>query len=130
MNDAIQLTHDCSVVLHRTLRIPDDGRDHPLPPSLGHLPLFRVAADEYVAPMRRVEAMWLGFSAPHHKPYALKVGIGGIDAISGEPFRADRLTRKPQDYVVAPEQPWLDGINAGDGSWQRRSARASRWRRS
>src|SRR6185503_6508738 len=26
-----------------------------------------------------------------------------------------RLTRAAQDYVVAPPQPWLDGINAGNG---------------
>jgi hypothetical protein len=37
-----------------------------------------------------------------------------LRAISGEPF-ADALTGDPQDYVVVPDQPWLDGINAGDG---------------
>ena len=113
--DKISLTRDCAVVLHRTLRIPDDGGDHPLPPSLGPLPLFRAGPDEYVAPLRRAEAVWLGFRAPHHRPHALKVGVGGIDAISGRPFGGRSLTRHPQDYVVVPDQPWLDGINAGDG---------------
>ena len=112
---SIPMTRDCDVVLHRTLRIPDDGNGYPLPPSLGPLPLLPVAADEYVAPMRRAEAMWLGFRAPHHKPRALKVGIGGIDALTGETFEAGRLSAEPQDYVVIPSQPWLDGIKAGDG---------------
>ena len=112
---SIPIARDCQVVLHRTLRIPDDGGTYPLPPSLGPLPLLEVSADEYVAPMRRAEAMWLGFRAPHFKPRALKVGIGGIDALSGEPFAPDALSEDPQDYVVIPDQPWLDGIKAGEG---------------
>lgn len=112
---SIPLAPGCEVVLHRTLRVPDDGGDYPLPPSLGPLPLLAVGGDEFVAPLRRAEAMWLGFRAPFWKPRALKIGIGGIDAISGDPFRADALSKKPQDYVVVPDQPWLDGINAGDG---------------
>jgi hypothetical protein len=113
--DRIALGRDCEVVLHRTLRIPDEGGDYPLPPSLGALPLLRVEEDEYVAPLGRAEATWLGFHAPSWKPRALKVGIGGIDALTGEPFRAATLSAEPQDYVVIPDQPWLDGINAGDG---------------
>ena len=113
--ERLPLSRDCRVVLHRTLRIPDDGGDYPLPPSLGPLPLLAVGADEFVAPMRRAEAMWLGFHAPHWKPRALKIGIGGVDAVSGEHFDPSTLAAKPQDYVVIPDQPWLDGINAGDG---------------
>jgi hypothetical protein len=111
----VPLSEQCSVVLHRTLRIPDDGGDHPLPPSLGSLALFAAGQDEYVAPMRRSEAIWLGFQAPDWRPHALKVGIGGVDALSGERFDPNALTPDPQDYVVIPDQPWLDGINAGDG---------------
>lgn len=113
--ESVPLARGCEIVLHRTLRIPDDGGDYPLPPSLGALPVLAVGDDEFVAPLRRAEAMWLGFNAPYWKPRALKVGIGGIDAISGDPFEAGSLSKKPQDYVVIPDQPWLDGINAGDG---------------
>ena len=56
-----------------------------------------------------------GFDAPWWKPHVLKVGVGGVDAISGEPFDPATLNAGAQDYVVIPEQPWLDGINAGDG---------------
>lgn len=113
--ERIPLGGDCAVVLHRTLRIPDEGRDYPLPPSLGPLPVLPLGADHHVVPLRRSEAMWLGFDAPSWKPRALKIGIGGIDALTGSPFEAQRLSRAPQDYVVIPDQPWLDGINAGDG---------------
>lgn len=112
---SIPLTDACSVVLHRTLRIPDDGNDYPLPPSLGSMAIHQVGEDEYVVPMHRREALWLSFTGPHWKPHALKVGVGRIDAISGEPFDSDSLTEQPQDYVVIPDQPWLDGIKAGEG---------------
>lgn len=113
--ESVPLARNCKVVLHRTLRIPDDGGDYPLPPSLGPLPLLALGDEEFVAPLRRAEAMWLGFDAPYWKPRALKIGIGGVDAISGDAFKLDVLSRRPQDYVVIPNQPWLDGINAGDG---------------
>jgi hypothetical protein len=112
--ESIPLSAACGMTLHRTLRIPDDGREHPLPPSLGAMSAYVAGPDEYVVPMRRAEALWLEFRAPWWKPHAVKVGIGGINAISGTPF-ADGLTGDPQDYVVVPDQPWLDGINAGDG---------------
>jgi hypothetical protein len=35
-----------AVTLHRTLRIPDDGRDYPLPPSLGGFPALRAGRDQ------------------------------------------------------------------------------------
>lgn len=113
--NTIPLGPDCSVTLHRTLRIPDDGNDYPLPPSLGSLTVYPTDGGEFVVPMRRAEALWLEFSCPGWKPRALKVGMGTIDAISGEEFDPAHLDPDPQDYVVIPDQPWLDGINCGDG---------------
>jgi hypothetical protein len=40
--------------------------------------------------------------------------VGGIDAISGDQW-SEQLATDPPNYVVCPNQPWLDGINAGDG---------------
>ena len=109
----------------RTLRIPDDGNQYPLPPGLGLLPVHPVAEyrrqapdwwhdDEFFVPMYQREAMWLGFDGADWKPNAVKVGVGGIDAISGEAWRPG-LTDSPQNYIVCPDQPWLDGINTGRG---------------
>lgn len=115
-----------SVSFQRTLRIPDDGKVYPLPPGLGAFPIHRV--EDYLdrvpetwrehggmfIPMYQREALWLGFGGASWKPNAVKVGVGKVNAISGEEWD-EKLHRDPQDYIVCPDQPWLDGINAGDG---------------
>ncbi|MGD2068447.1 MAG: hypothetical protein PVI57_07155 [Gemmatimonadota bacterium] len=102
----------------RTLRIPDDGEDYPLPPGLGSFPLRHV--DDFAArvpeawirhggvmlPMYQSEAMWLDFTGDY--PMAVKVAAGKIDAVTGEAWD-DGIHRDPQDYLVVPDQPWLDG---------------------
>jgi hypothetical protein len=109
----------------RTLRIPDDDQEYPLPPGLGRFPLRHV--DDYAAtvppawrehggvllPMYQAEALWLNFEADsgdseHPYPFAVQVATGKVSAITGEPWR-DALNQDPQDYLVVPEQPWLDG---------------------
>lgn len=124
--DRIHVGEHFSVSLQRTLRVPDDGREYPLPPGLGNLPL-RSAADllgapppwrgagEYVVPVHQREAVWLNFSAPWWRPLAVQVGVGGVDAVSGGPWD-DELHADPQNYVVCPDQPWLDGVNSGVGT--------------
>ena len=113
-----------SISFQRTLRIPDDGESYPLPPGLGVFPLSKVEdyRDRVPAewreqggvfmPMYQREALWLGFDATPWKPSAVKVSVGKINAVSGEPDD-DRLQATPQDYVVCPPQLWLDGINSG-----------------
>jgi hypothetical protein len=66
-------------------------------------------------PLYQREALWLGFRAAAWKPSAVKVGVGRVNAISGEPYD-DRLHAEPQDYLVCPPQPWLDGGHAGRGT--------------
>ncbi len=111
--DRVQIGRSFSIGFERTLRIPDDGRDHPLPPSLGRFPVRRVAdyADRVPAkwrehggvllPMYQREAMWLSFSGAHWRPNAVKVAIGKVNAISGEPYH-QRLQAGSEDYVVVP----------------------------
>lgn len=112
-----------TVSFQRTLRIPETGL-HPLPPGLGRFPLRRVAdypdtaPAEWLAhggvmlPIYQREAMWLSFHSS--EPAALQVGVGKVCAVSGLPW-IDHLVADPQNYVALPQQPWLDGINAGDG---------------
>ena len=110
----------CSIDFQRTLRIPDDASDYPLPPGLGSFPLRHV--DDYadhlpaawqhrggvLLPMHQAEAMWLSFDCDSDYPFAIKVATGKICAVTGDAW-AERLNRDPQDYLVVPEQPWLDG---------------------
>ncbi len=109
------------VGFQRTLRIPDDGKTHYLPPGLGHFPLKHV--DDYtyhvpqswslhggvMMPMFQSEAMWLSFSSPNDYPFAVKVAAGKINAVTGDGWM-NGLNRDPQDYMQIPRQPWLDGF--------------------
>lgn len=118
------------IVFHRTLRIPDDGRTYPLPPSLGTFPIAHV--DDYkdkvpekwvkhggiMLPMWQSEAMWLQFCAchvPDHAhvwPFAIKVSTGKRSAVTGKPWCK---TLREGDYLVIPDQKWLDGYAIEDG---------------
>ncbi|MCL2554514.1 MAG: hypothetical protein FWE75_20485 [Actinomycetia bacterium] len=121
---ALELPGGATVRFMRTLRLPETGT-HPLPPGLGTFPLRRVAdypdrapapwlaRGGVLLPVYQREAMWLSFSAP--VPVALQVGVGKVCAVSGRPW-SDRLAQGPQNYVVLPRQPWLDGINSGSGT--------------
>jgi hypothetical protein len=123
-HDDSLLIGDVRVTFQRTLRIPEQGL-HALPPGLGRFPLRRVAdypdrapaawleKGGVMLPVYQREAMWLSFSAD--APAALKVGIGKICAVSGTSW-IDSLSQDPQKYVAVPLQPWLDGINSGDGN--------------
>eukprot|EP01112_Ceratiomyxa_fruticulosa_P003464 TRINITY_DN1381_c1_g1_i2.p1 TRINITY_DN1381_c1_g1~~TRINITY_DN1381_c1_g1_i2.p1 ORF type:complete len:688 (-),score=149.03 TRINITY_DN1381_c1_g1_i2:193-2256(-) len=113
----------------KTLRIPDDDKEYPLPPGLGSFPIMKVTdfANKVpprwldyggvFIPMYQREALWLNFKVDekyHNSKFAVKVAVGMINAVSGEPY-TDQLSQSPQDYMICPLQPWLDGINSGEG---------------
>ncbi len=125
--DSIRIGDRFELALQRTLRIPEDGRTYPLPPGLGRLPLLPAAeaggrlpegwreSGDVLAPLYRREAVWLAFAGTPYKPNAVQIGAGRVNAVSGEPWSGE-LSGDPQDYVVVPVQPWLDGINSGAGT--------------
>jgi len=108
----------------RTLRIPDDEKDYPLPAGLGSFPLKHVddfsqrVPDRWIEhggimlPMYQSEALWINFTAEY--PFAVKVAAGKINAVTGGSW-TDELDRGPQDYLVLPRQPWLDGYCVEEG---------------
>lgn len=114
------------ISFHRTLRIPEDGRNYPLPAGLGRFPIHRVEdyADKvpiewlqdggFFIPLYQKEALFLQFDGPGWHPTIAKICVGKINAISGKTY-SEELSRKQQDYVVIPNQKWLDGICSGDG---------------
>ena len=113
------------IQFQRTLRIPDDGKHYPLPPGLGAFPLRHV--EDFAArvpegfreragvmmPLYQAEAMWISFRASWRShgsyPCAVKVAAGKINAISGKTWKPE-LDGSERDYIVVPEQPWLDGF--------------------
>lgn len=110
----------------RTLRIPDDGKDYPLPPGLGrfsikhiddfaeNIPQLWLEHGGVMLPMYQSEALWLNFDSNYIEdratsyPFAIKVASGKINAVTGDSW-TNWLQRNPQDYMVSPNQPWLDG---------------------
>eukprot|EP01083_Nonionella_stella_P189723 702197_1 len=120
---------DARITFQRTLRIPDDNKTYPLPPSLGSFECVKV--QDYIQsvglppqwkkrkgviiPMWQKEAMWMSFEAS--RQCAVKIGVGKINAITGKEWKSKWLssTTDDQNYVCLPKQPWLDGINCGDG---------------
>ena len=112
------------IAFQRTLRLPDDGQSYPLPPGVGEFPLRHV--DDWserlpaawgrhggvMLPMYRAEALWLSFHAEY--PCAVKIATGKINALTGEAWH-DALCPRPQDYLVVPDQPWLDGFVVARG---------------
>jgi hypothetical protein len=116
----VHLKAVCRIDFQRTLRIPDDNREYPLPPGIGRFPVAHV--DDYAdrlpeswrqhggvfIPMYQSEALWVNFSGRY--PCAIKIAAGKINAVSGQEWR-NALSSDPQDYVVIPSQPWLDGFN-------------------
>ncbi|KAF2179710.1 ubiquitin-like protein [Zopfia rhizophila CBS 207.26] len=130
-DDAIHLD-DFELSFHRTLRVPDNHDSTTLPPSLGRFPLYN--AVDYskelpkemakkggvFLPMYQREAMWIKFMS--QKPYAVQLFVGGVNAVSGRPLvQPDAMTSqsntpaKAQDYMVVPEQKWIDGIATSPG---------------
>ena len=111
------------IAFHRTLRIPDDGGHYPLPPGLGLFPITSPlqcagsVPDEwrtpntFLIPMYQREALWIGFEN-EWPPVAVTVAVGTVNAVSGKPA-GKNLSADPQNYIVCPEQLWLDGINVG-----------------
>lgn len=114
----------CEIEFQRTLRLPDDGSIRYLPPGLGRFPVRHV--DDFEAkvppawlerggvmmPIYQAEALWIRFEAVY--PVAVKVGSGRINAVTGEPW-SEGPQGNPQDYLVLPQQPWLDGFAVAPG---------------
>lgn len=118
---------ELEIEFQRTFRIPDDGKEYPLPPGLGQFPVKhtddfkdRVPAKwaergGVMVPMYQSEALWLRFTSkfiPHRQGisnyvFAVRVAAGKINAVSGEQWT---VMVKDGDHMVCPPQPWLDGF--------------------
>lgn len=123
-----------NIEFQRTLRLPDDNQTYPLPPGLGRFPLKHI--DDYkhklpanwyshggvFMPIYQSEALWIHFNYPQYGieyPFALKIAAGKINALTGEPWsnhlNGSERVSAIQDYVVTPDQPWLDGFCLSPG---------------
>ncbi|RYP25732.1 hypothetical protein DL768_011427 [Monosporascus sp. mg162] len=124
------------ISFQRTIRVPDNVEASFLPPGLGCFPLYKV--QDYASrlppelaskggvflPMHQKEAMWIRLSST--TPFMIKIYCGGVNAVSGEHHSEDLSTKfrrlklnmdkeSIQDYIVTPEQLWVDGIATEPG---------------
>ncbi|KAH7176746.1 hypothetical protein EDB81DRAFT_632596, partial [Dactylonectria macrodidyma] len=127
---------DLTMNLMRTVRIPEDNKQYDLPPELGRFPIFgiqpfseqlptsMVAQGGLFIPMYQMEAMWINFNPVGQKRYAVRPFLGGVNGITGDAPTGDMDTllrrlnsvTSNQDYLVIPDQPWLDGIATSPGT--------------
>lgn len=63
--------------------------------------------------MYQREALWLNFSHQANVSNAMKVSVGGINALTGRK-KGERSKAGVQDYICK-SQPWLDGIVKEEG---------------
>lgn len=107
---------------HRTIRVPEGRVASSLPPSLGRMKLYKVsdykdncpqdwAQDAYFGALHPSEAMWISFASS--SAVAVLIGAGGVNALTAKKLGT---TLEPDNYLVCPPQPWIDGWKGEDGS--------------
>ncbi|CVK91361.1 uncharacterized protein FMAN_09498 [Fusarium mangiferae] len=127
---------DLTITFRRTIRVPDNKNTSGLPPDQGAFPLFKI--QDYARtfplsmaqkggmfiPMYQREALWIKFEST--KTYAIRIHVGNVNIVSGEPnvpnyateLRRRQLLKKEksiQDYIVVPDQKWIDGVATAPG---------------
>ncbi len=119
----VHLEARCTVIFQRTLRLPDDAEGYPVPPGLGRFPLSSLkengqrlpdswCGEGALFPVFQSEAFWIIFVGWY--PFAVKVSMGGVNAITGRKLNDERLWR-PRDYTVVPRSPWMEWFSVGGG---------------
>lgn len=120
---------DLKISFRRTIRVPNqDDSSTLLPPDLGGFPLFPVdkgycddllelperlrAKGGILFPMHAREALWIKIQSTDQ--FAVKIFVGSVNAVSGKPA-SQSTTCSTQDYVVTPNQRWIDGVATESG---------------
>lgn len=105
----------------RTCRIPaTEGYTSMLPANCGKFPVYNVAdysdtvPEEWklegcFIPMDYHEAMWMNFRVKPGAVVAMLIAAGRINVVTGDDLEA-MLRNDPQNYIVCPPQPWIDGF--------------------
>lgn len=131
-----KLPQSLEITFERTIRVPDNGTVNNLPPSLGSFDLHKIQNYAHRLPreiaekggvflsMYQKEAMWMRFQAS--APFMIKIYMGGVNAVSGEHAKETSEAKQRraflkkkgksiQDYLVVPDQDWIDGVAVKPG---------------
>lgn len=115
--------NNLEVSFHRTVRVAEGRAASSLPPSLGHMKMFKVLDyrkscpmdwddNAYFMSLHDTEAMWISFNS-NGNPCAVLIGAGGVNALTGQKL-GTKLEK--DNYLVCPPQPWIDGWKDVDGT--------------
>lgn len=117
---------DLKIRFDRIIRVPDGEIMNKRAFSLEHFPLELV--DDHtqripsemktrggvMLPMHPYEAMAISFSGGFQVPFAVKIGAGKINVLSGGPW-FEELIADQQDYIVVAGSACLDGFYVDRG---------------
>ncbi|KAL8732017.1 MAG: hypothetical protein Q9181_004085, partial [Wetmoreana brouardii] len=122
--DVIEITgpacEPLTISFQRTIRVPDNGHVFNLPPSMWTFPLYSVAQYKEFLPADM--ALKCGLFLPMYRrclpqqPKKLFLICSEREAMWVRFVSYDQFAIKSvQDYVVTPDQLWLDGIASTEG---------------
>lgn len=72
----------------------------------------------YLAAIAPHDGFWLGFEADPGMNFAVSVDVNDRNGLRGVVIASRRLQRNPRNYLLIPDQPWLDGAFGHDGKLQ------------
>ena len=72
----------------------------------------------YLAAIAPHDAFWIGFDADPELNFAVTIDLDGRNALSGERGWSRGLAHNPKNFLLIPDQPWLDARGGQDGSLQ------------
>lgn len=112
------------VQLCRTLRVPNDGKNHAAPTGFEAFPMMTTGMEDvqHQLPLYPSDALWLNFVSSSGFPFAVRVDFDQRCAVTGIPFQEEltqgiRRTKDRnenlQNFLVIPEQKTLDGYSVG-----------------
>lgn len=64
----------------------------------------------YLAAIAPHDAYWLGFEADDGLSFAVTVDVEGRNALTGQKGSTPSLVRQPKNFLLIPDQPWLDAM--------------------
>lgn len=72
----------------------------------------------YLAAIAPHDGFWLGFEAEPGMNFAISIDVDGRNALSGELGWSHSLLHNPRNFLLIPDQPWLDARVGSDGKLQ------------
>jgi hypothetical protein len=74
--------------------------------------------DTYLAAVAPHDAFWLGFEVEEGLFFAVTIDVDGRNALTGHKGWSRALELEPKNFLLIPDQPWLDAMVGQEGRLQ------------